>query len=112
MKVFFSTLIFKRYLDFIIASAESSADSPIIRFPISTAIDGMSSEIVWGSLHFAILCATFVRCLQSIASSGVVGRERGGPPFPHFFQGGNAIPHYFAAFLAFLNTIRSEERRV
>src|SRR6218665_3083588 len=40
-----------------------------------------------------------------VVTSGVVGRERGGTPFPHFFQGRNAIPHYFSAFLAFLNTI-------
>ena len=40
-----------------------------------------------------------------LPTSGVVGWERGGTPFPHFFQGRNAIPHYFAAFLAFLNTI-------
>src|SRR6218665_1875040 len=40
-----------------------------------------------------------------VVTSGVVGWERGGTPFPHFFQGRNAIPHYFSAFLAFLNTI-------
>jgi hypothetical protein len=35
------------------------ADSPIIMFTISTAAGRMSSSaIVWGFLHFAILCAT------------------------------------------------------
>jgi len=54
-------LIFERYLDFIRASVENPADSPIIRFTISSAAGRMSSSsIVWGSLHFAILhvCAT------------------------------------------------------
>jgi hypothetical protein len=37
-----------------------TADSPIIMFTISTAADRTSSSvIVWGFLHFAILCAIF-----------------------------------------------------
>jgi hypothetical protein len=40
-----------------------TADTPIIMFTISTAAGRMSSSVIlWGFLHFAILCATFVRC--------------------------------------------------
>src|SRR6218665_3996805 len=59
LEISFSTLIFERYLDFIRASLEDSADSPIIGLAISTAAGRMSSSaIVWGSLHFAIICTT------------------------------------------------------
>src|SRR6218665_254028 len=50
----------ERYLDFIRASAENPTDSSIIiGFTMTTAPGRMSCSVtVWGSLDFAMLCAT------------------------------------------------------
>src|SRR6218665_1510078 len=50
-----------------------------------------------GLLTFRDSMCYLVRCLQSIASSGVVGRERGGTPFPHFFSGRERDPSLFCS---------------
>ena len=59
------------------------------------ALDVQDQETV-GCVFFCYVALRFVGM-----TSGVVGRERGERRSRTFFQGGNAIPQYFAAFLAF-----------
>src|SRR6218665_2405210 len=52
-----------------------------------------------------VLVNLYYSLIYPYLTSGVVGRERGERRSRTFFQGGNTIPQYFAAFLAFFNTI-------